>query len=293
MADLDGFTERHPLNSRLVKRDGRLVEEVYRVGGRYHDADRPHRLRTCGTPRRWRRRRCGRRSTALIRFYETGDDGDREAFDIAWVQNHETTVDTMNGFIEVYMDARGIKGAWEGVVYYVNPEKTGKIRTLAAARAVVRGSPAGRSALPQAGGAGRVGDGHRGGHRDRRLGPDHADRRQPARTISASASSTAASPCRCRTCSTPTSKSQPESFRHEFSLGRRRSGACARVGGVRRRADDGDSRGARPRVGPHGRGRDGAAAGAAEGAVLGARGVARRPGRAVLRGRSVSGRRSA
>ena len=37
----------------------------------------------------------------------------------------------MNGFIEVYMDARGIKGAWEGLVYYANPEKTGKIRTLA------------------------------------------------------------------------------------------------------------------------------------------------------------------
>ena len=35
MADLDGFEEKHPLNSRLVKRDGRLVEEVYRVGGRY------------------------------------------------------------------------------------------------------------------------------------------------------------------------------------------------------------------------------------------------------------------
>jgi dipeptidyl-peptidase-3 len=30
------------------------------------------------------------------------------------------------------MDARGIKGAWEGVVYYVNPSKTEKIRRLAA-----------------------------------------------------------------------------------------------------------------------------------------------------------------
>jgi dipeptidyl-peptidase-3 len=37
----------------------------------------------------------------------------------------------MNGFIEVYMDARGMKGAWEGVVYYANHEKTDKIRALA------------------------------------------------------------------------------------------------------------------------------------------------------------------
>ena len=52
----------------------------------------------------------------------------------------------MNGFIEVYMDARGIKGAWEGVVYYVNHDKTEKIHRLADQRAVVRGSSAGRSA---------------------------------------------------------------------------------------------------------------------------------------------------
>jgi dipeptidyl-peptidase-3 len=47
------------------------------------------------------------------------------------VQNRDSSVDTMNGFIEVYMDARGMKGAWESIVYYVNPEKTEKIRRLA------------------------------------------------------------------------------------------------------------------------------------------------------------------
>ena len=47
------------------------------------------------------------------------------------MQNRDSAVDTMNGFIEVYMDARGIKGAWEGVVYYVNREKTEKIHRLA------------------------------------------------------------------------------------------------------------------------------------------------------------------
>jgi dipeptidyl-peptidase III len=130
MEDLEGFRERHPLNSRLVKRDGGLVEEVYRIGGRYHEAitkivSHLRAAATVATP--------GLRAAlhALIRFYETGDDRDREAFDIAWVQNPDTSVDTMNGFIEVYMDARGVKGAWEGVVYYSNPEKTGKIRALA------------------------------------------------------------------------------------------------------------------------------------------------------------------
>ncbi|HQZ38889.1 MAG TPA: hypothetical protein PLH72_07600 [Vicinamibacterales bacterium] len=131
MADLEGFREQYPLNSRLVKRDGRLIEEVYRVGGRHHHCIvrivRHLREAAAVAP-------AGLRSAleALVRFYETGDDRDREAFDIAWVQNHDTTVDTMNGFIEVYMDPRGAKGSWEGLVYYSNPEKTGKIRTLAA-----------------------------------------------------------------------------------------------------------------------------------------------------------------
>src|SRR4029079_11612115 len=40
-------------------------------------------------------------------------------------------VDTINGFVEVYMDARSIKGAWEALVFYVNREKTFQIRTIA------------------------------------------------------------------------------------------------------------------------------------------------------------------
>jgi dipeptidyl-peptidase-3 len=35
MADLKGFTEKNGLNSRLAKTNGRLVEEVYKIDGRY------------------------------------------------------------------------------------------------------------------------------------------------------------------------------------------------------------------------------------------------------------------
>ena len=132
MADLASLVERYPLNSRVSKRDdGTVVEEVYRVGGLYNPELRAivGHLRDA-LP-------CAPESLAaalraLIRWYETGEDSDRQAFDIAWVQNLESDVDTMNGFIEVYTDARGIKGAWEGVVYYVNREKTEKIHRLAA-----------------------------------------------------------------------------------------------------------------------------------------------------------------
>ena len=130
MADLDGFQEKNQLNSRLVKRDGRLVEEVYKAGGLY-DKEIGKIVGHLRNAAAFAPEPFARALHALVTFYETGLDSDREAFDIAWVQNRDSAVDTMNGFIEVYMDARGMKGAWEGVVYYANHEKTAKIRALA------------------------------------------------------------------------------------------------------------------------------------------------------------------
>jgi dipeptidyl-peptidase-3 len=130
MRDLEGFAERYGLNSRLVKRDGVLVEEVYRVGGRYGDriARIVGHLRDAvplATPA------MAAALQALITFYESGEDGDRRAYDIAWVADQASPVDTINGFIEVYMDARGVKGAWEALVYFVNQEKTAGLQRLA------------------------------------------------------------------------------------------------------------------------------------------------------------------
>jgi dipeptidyl-peptidase-3 len=130
MADLDGFEEKHPLNSRLVKKRGKLTEEVYRIGGLY-DRQLKNVVAHLRTAIAFAPEPFAKALEALIRFYETGSDDDRAAFDIAWVQNRDSVVDTMNGFIEVYMDARGMKGSWEGLVYYTNHEKTAKIRTLA------------------------------------------------------------------------------------------------------------------------------------------------------------------
>jgi len=131
MSDLEGFTERYGLNSRLVKRDGRLVEEVYKVGGKYDlqiraiVAHLEDALPYAPTP-------MAEVLRALIRLYQTGEEADRVAYDIAWVSEQSSAVDTINGFVEVYMDPRGTKGAWEALVYYVNEEKTQKIQTLAA-----------------------------------------------------------------------------------------------------------------------------------------------------------------
>jgi dipeptidyl-peptidase-3 len=68
---------------------------------------------------------------ALVTWYRTGEAADRRAYDIAWVEDKASPVDTINGFTEVYLDARGVKGSWEGIVFYVNREKTEAIKRLA------------------------------------------------------------------------------------------------------------------------------------------------------------------
>ena len=130
MADLDGFDEKYGLNSKLKKTDDGLVEIVAREGSLYGEqisgiithltAALPYATPTMRTA-----------LEALITFYRTGEDADRVAYDIAWVADKESPVDTINGFIENYMDARGVKGAWEALVFYVNPGKTESIHRLA------------------------------------------------------------------------------------------------------------------------------------------------------------------
>src|SRR5262249_2725551 len=118
------------LNSRLVRRDSRLIEEIYRADGRYGPqisriVSHLEAALTFATP--------AMRAALehLIRFYRSGEDADRAAYDIAWVADKDSPVDTINGFIETYLDARSVKGAWEGIVFYVNREKTEGVHRLA------------------------------------------------------------------------------------------------------------------------------------------------------------------
>ncbi len=129
-SDLKGFTEKYGLNSRLVKRNGMLVEEVYRIGGRY-SKEITEIVRHLEAAIPFASEPMANALRALIQFYRTGEKADREKYDIAWVNDKASPVDTINGFIEVYLDARGVKGGWEGLVFYVNQEKTLRIRKFA------------------------------------------------------------------------------------------------------------------------------------------------------------------
>ncbi len=131
MADLKEFTETHGLNSRLVNDGhGTLVEEVYKIGGRY-SAQLTEVVKHLEAAIPFASEPMAKALRALIQWYRTGEDADRAKYDIAWVQDKMSPVDTINGFIEVYLDPRGIKGGWEALVFYVNQAKTARIHTLA------------------------------------------------------------------------------------------------------------------------------------------------------------------
>ncbi len=108
MKDLGNFKERYPLDSRLVKQGGKLVEEVYRINGRYGPqiAEIVKHLEAA-VP--FATEPMSKALLALTKVYRTGETTDRRAYDIAWVQDKASPVDTIDYFTEVYLDSRGIK----------------------------------------------------------------------------------------------------------------------------------------------------------------------------------------
>jgi dipeptidyl-peptidase-3 len=126
MADLQGFAERYPLNSRLVKKDGKLVEQVYRAGtpdGRIppglYAAELGRAIRYLKMALPYAGASQKKVLNDLIRYYQTGDPADWRQFNIDWVRD-DSAVDFTHGFIEVYKDARGVKGAAQAYVTVID-----------------------------------------------------------------------------------------------------------------------------------------------------------------------------
>src|SRR4029079_13413163 len=122
LADLKSFVETHPLDSRLVKRHGKLVEEVYRGGtpdGKVPPGRYAKELKAVNRELELAARAADREQAkvlrALVRFYQTGDLKDWHDYNVLWIGN-DATVDFASGFIEVYRDARGAKGSAQMVV---------------------------------------------------------------------------------------------------------------------------------------------------------------------------------
>jgi dipeptidyl-peptidase-3 len=122
LADLAHFTEKHPLNSRVTKIDGRLEEQVYRAGTPDHRVPPGLYAEYLAKANSYLEKAAAVAESDqakvirdLIRYYQTGEPADWISFGIDWVQNN-ARVDFANGFIEVYRDARGAKGTSQSFV---------------------------------------------------------------------------------------------------------------------------------------------------------------------------------
>lgn len=126
--------EKHPisygLNSKLVKEDGQLKESVWKKDGMYGEAIEKilFWLNKAATVAENDKQRAA--LLKLIEYYETGDLKTFDEYNILWVQETESAVDVVNGFIEVYGDPLAYKGSYESVVSFRDPEATKRIEAL-------------------------------------------------------------------------------------------------------------------------------------------------------------------
>ena len=118
------------LNSTLVKEDGELKEQVWSADGKYANAIR-HIIywleKAMGVAENEQQKKV---ISLLITYYKSGDLKDFNKYCIEWLKEHDSSIDFINGFIEVYGDPLGLKGSWEGLVEYIDEEATQRTRTI-------------------------------------------------------------------------------------------------------------------------------------------------------------------
>jgi dipeptidyl-peptidase-3 len=119
------------LNSKVIKKDGQLVEETYKVGGLYGASLQKvvYWLEKAATVAENDQQK--KAITLLAEYYKTGDLHKWDEYNIAWVNDTESRIDASLGFIEVYNDPIGKKGSFESVVSLKDMETTKKIAAIA------------------------------------------------------------------------------------------------------------------------------------------------------------------
>lgn len=118
------------LNSRLVRKDGKIKEDTYRIGGLYGEAIEKivEELELAsGFAENEMQKEC---IDLLISYYRTGDLRTWDEYNIAWVRDTLSEIDFVNGFVETYNDPLGMKGTWESIVNIRDAEASKRTETI-------------------------------------------------------------------------------------------------------------------------------------------------------------------
>ena len=121
------------MNSRLVKTaDGNIVEKKWVADGLYGQAIKKivYYLEKAEPFAENEKQKAVIRK--LVDFYETGDLKVFDEYSILWVEDTDSRIDFVNGFIESYGDPLGLKSSWESIVNFKDLEATKRTETLSA-----------------------------------------------------------------------------------------------------------------------------------------------------------------
>lgn len=118
------------LNSKVVKVDGKVTEQVWKLGGMYDKAIE----RIIG----WLEKAAVVAENeqqkdiinALIAYYQSGDLKAFDDYSVKWVSDTESRVDFINGFIETYTDPLGMKATWESLVNFKSEEASKRTQLI-------------------------------------------------------------------------------------------------------------------------------------------------------------------
>ncbi len=118
------------LNSKLVKENGKLKEDMWKMGGMYSSAIEKI-VYWLGKATSVAENDLQKKTLdKLIEYYKTGDLKTWDEYNILWVQDTLSRVDVVNGFVEVYDDPLGHKGSYESIVSIKDLEATKTIDAI-------------------------------------------------------------------------------------------------------------------------------------------------------------------
>ena len=118
------------INTRLVKKDGKLVEEVYKADGRFANSINAI-IGHLEKAAEYAENNAQKEYIAkLVEYYRTGDLKTWDEYNILWVQENEGMVDFINGFIEDYNDPLGRKATWESSVNFKDIEASRRTQII-------------------------------------------------------------------------------------------------------------------------------------------------------------------
>lgn len=119
------------LNSTLVKENGVIKEKVWKIGGLYSEAleEVVYWIKKAIPLSENKNQKAALEK--LVSYYISGDLTDFDHYSIAWVEDKLSDFDYINGFIETYSDPEGMRGSFESILEWVEPEGTARINKIA------------------------------------------------------------------------------------------------------------------------------------------------------------------